>query len=693
MDSLSRAVTLLILTSQKEAAEDLIASLRNGGLAVNGIFTGEPERLEDLSKSNPFELILCCHYDPAVDLDACMSHYRGLDSEVPLVIIADSTADSAVLIDALRSGARDLTERGDTDHLQLVVARELSDLGHRRAEARLRKQLDECEQRFRDLVDASDEAVAFIREGTHIGVNPAYLALYGFGSTDALHGFPLLDLIAPDDQRQVRESLRAVERRNTPEPAVLDVQCIDADGERFEAHIRVFRSTLDGETCVRVVTQRQARETLESGPVALDADTGLPNRAALMGELRSRLAEAASGSKTFAAIYVGISVFPKLLQTEGLAGGLKAAAGVGAFLRVLAPENAFLARVCDDGYVLLLSDLRQADAIKLAASIKRDLRFPLGQEPPAAQAPQCSTGLMLASSNTRSAADLLDTLYRDYLFGLLEPSTEPGLTEASAHAQSSPSENALELDRSFSARIKHALEVDGFQLVYQPIVSLKGDSQENYNVLLRLREDDGPLREAKDFLTAAIDSGSMVAIDRWVFRNAIAEVAAQRSKGRKPNFFVNLAEQTLQEEKLLIWICDCLRDFRARGNWVTLQILEKHARRNAAVFTKLSEGLRKVKCRVALNRFGEGPNPGLLLRSLRVDYVKFPPELARGLANDRLKQRQLQELTKLCRDAGVKSVVTGVEDARSLTVLWTAGIDYVQGNFLQKPTASIEKSG
>lgn len=52
MDSLSRAVTLLILTSQKEAAEDLIASLRNGGLAVNGIFTGEPERLEDLSKSD-----------------------------------------------------------------------------------------------------------------------------------------------------------------------------------------------------------------------------------------------------------------------------------------------------------------------------------------------------------------------------------------------------------------------------------------------------------------------------------------------------------------------------------------------------------------------------------------------------------------------------------------------------------------
>lgn len=583
MDSLSRPLPLLILTSREEAAKDLIGSLRSAGLAVRGIFTNEPERLEELSKSNPFELILCCQYDPAVDLDACLSYYRRLVSDVPLIVVSDATTDSAVLIHALRCGARDLIKHGDRDRLQLVVTRELSDLRHRRAEARLRERLEECEQ-----------------------------------------------------------------------------------------------------------THRPAGKGLESSPVALDADTGLPNRTALMCELESRLAETSSGGKPFAMIYVGIDAFPQLLHTRGLTSGLKAAAEIGAALQILAPNRTYLARVGDDGYALLIPDLRQADAGELAATIKRDLRHTLEQAPQEGPTLQCSVGLTLASSVTRIAADLLDSAYRDYLFSLLAPISELGTTELSRNLEG---QNGSEDKLGITGRIQHALDVDGFQLVYQPIVSLKGDSQESYNVLLRLREDHGALREAKDFLAAAIDSGLMVAIDRWVLRNAIAQIAVQRSKGHKVNFFVNLAEQTLREEQLLIWICDNLREFRARGNWITLQILEEHARRNAAVFTRLSEGLRKVKCQVAINRFGEGPNPEHLLRSLRLDYAKLPPDLCAGLADDRLKQQRLRKLTEVCRNANVKSVVTGVEDARSLTVVWTAGIDYVQGYFLQKPSSVIGQSG
>jgi len=183
----------------------------------------------------------------------------------------------------------------------------------------------------------------------------------------------------------------------------------------------------------------------------------------------------------------------------------------------------------------------------------------------------------------------------------------------------------------------------------------------------------------------------MAAVDRWVFHNAIAKLAARRSKGQTVNFFVDIAETTLQEERLLVWICDSLRDCKARGNWLTLQILEEHALRNAAVFNRLSNGLRKVGCRIALDRFGEGQKPETLLRSLRLDYVKFPPDLGNGLAGDRAKRRRLQELTKLSGDAGVKNIVTGLEDARSLTILWTAGIDYAQGNFLQRPSPMLDQ--
>ena len=54
--------------------------------------------------------------------------------------------------------------------------------------------------------------------------------------------------------------------------------------------------------------------------------------------------------------------------------------------------------------------------------------------------------------------------------------------------------------------------------------------------------------------------------------------------------------------------------------------------------------------------------------------------------NDRL------DLANIAHQHNAKTIVSGVEDARSLTVLWTACIDYVQGNFLQRPSPSIDTS-
>jgi len=692
MDSLPVTATLLVLTSREDEAERIVTSLRNGGLPVRSIFTDKPERMEELAASSPFELVLCCESDAAIDLDNCLSQYRRQNIEAPFVIIADEASASGNLIKALRQGARDLTWNGDNEHLQHMVARELSDYRHRRNEQQLRERLEECERRSRELVAATGEAVAYIQEGIHVQVNPVYQELFGYASLDDLEGFPLLDLIAGEYHAQVGAGLRIQEQGETGGPAELYLQCVRADGERFDARLRLSRSKLEGEPCVRVIVQEFSSDTVQMIPESLDAETGLPNRAALVEQLEARLADPDRAGKSFSLVYVGIRFFPTLLRNRGLSGALEAAARFGESLRELAPEGAFLARLSDDAFVMLVDGLPADGASELATRIEHKVRLPLavGEEGKGQEIPRCGTGLLVVDSISRSPGDLLDNVYRDYLFSVLDTGAPTETTAVSEVVELRGKETELpEEDQKLAERIRNALTSDDLQLVYQPIVSLKGDSQESYSVLVRLREKDRSLREAKDFLPVAIKTGHMVAIDRWVIRNAIAELANQHAKGQKINFFVNVAEQTLREEELLIWICDNLRELEARGNWLTIQVLEDHARRHAAIFARLSDGLRQVSCKVALNRFGEGPNPELLLQNLRVDYIKFTPDLGKGLADDKGKQRRLQELTKLCREAGVKSVVTGVEDARSLTVLWTAGIDYVQGNFLQKPSIAI----
>jgi EAL domain-containing protein (putative c-di-GMP-specific phosphodiesterase class I)/PAS domain-containing protein len=239
------------------------------------------------------------------------------------------------------------------------------------------------------------------------------------------------------------------------------------------------------------------------------------------------------------------------------------------------------------------------------------------------------------------------------------------------------------LEDSITASIERALETDGFSIMYQPIVSLMGDSQEHYSVLLRLRREHKGMLTANELLGPAARAGSLADIDRWVIQRALEEQGKRRRSGQKVACFLSLSAELVQDDRLLIWICDALRDFEVRGSWVTFQFQERDALALATKWNKLAEGLKKIKCRICINQFGMQENPKLAMTKMGADFVKFAPELAIGLANDPEMQRRLLLLIKMARDNKVKTIVTGVEDARSLALLWGAGIDYVQGNFLQ----------
>ncbi len=687
MDAITAPVSLLILTSKEEEAERIITTLRNGGLSVHGVHADE--LLEDFIVEQDIALILCCEYDPKIDLEACIESYQSFETDVPLVVIADMAMSPETLIHAMRRGVRDVVRQDEKELLQLVVARELSDLKNKQTIQELQDRLEECEQRSQQAMNASGEAVAFIHEGMHVQANPAYCELFGFETEDDLIGYTLLDLVADESQQEMRKTIRSLNARQDESPLTLNVVCVRTDDTQFNARMVLSKSSLDGEPCIRAVVQQIGDSEAEH---CKDQATGLANYPALIRELAKLLQQDAATADRVGIIYVGVQVFDRIVQNEGFTQGLKAMGQFGTALQKLIPAGTFAARVCDDGFVILLKNARDRQLLQLSSLIVEKIRLPAGRTVKGDQK-ICNTGAVLAEPGHDTPEEALNTAYRDYLFGSLEeqmgasPSSQ---MPASKQPESGYSSEMSDEDKLFAAMINRALTGDGFQLVYQPIVSLKGDAQENYNVFIRLRDDQKRLREAKDFLSVAVRAGRMVAVDRWVIEHAIEEVAKQRAQGRKVNFFINLAQETLQEEKLLIWICDQLRRSEARGNWFTFQVMEDHARRHSVAFSKLQEGLKRVKCNVALNRFGQGPSPEVLLRNIRTDFVKFMPELGNGLADDEEKQQRLIKLIEVAQELEVRTVVTGVEDARTLTVLWQVGVDYVQGNFLGPPAPTLE---
>lgn len=288
-----------------------------------------------------------------------------------------------------------------------------------------------------------------------------------------------------------------------------------------------------------------------------------------------------------------------------------------------------------------------------------------------------------------------------------EPLAETSEELASAFASSSPPDSAPArandgdygevgganfVDDSITDRIEDALETDGFSIIYKPIVSLMGDSQEHYSVLLRLRKEHERTLTASELLGPAARAGNLPKVDRWVIQRALNEQAKRRKLGQKVGCFLSLSEEIVRDDRLLIWICDALRQFEVRGSWVTFQLQEREALSLGDKWTTLAEGLKKIKCRVCINQFGMQENPELAMTTMGADFVKFAPEFAIGLANDPRMQQRLLRLIKMAKDKNVRTIVTGVEDARSLALLWGAGIHYVQGNFLQSGTPNLDDS-
>lgn len=714
-------VNLIILTSHANEADGLVTTLRNGGLPAHGRYTQHPQRLAELAANHPCDLILCCVYDPKIDLQETLAHHKALDRDIPLVLIADDQTPRETLIQAMRSGARDLTERNDPSHLQLVVAREYGDLQQRRTLTQMREQLEHCEQRARDLIEDLDDACASIQQGIHVSANRAYRALFGFSAVEDLDGYPVLDMVALTHRAGAKAFLRGVEAGDHEGPNSLDLVCVRLDGSRFDAELAATRGEIDDEPCLQVTVR--LKETAGREAAAMDADTGLPSRAALMQELSRRLAAGSGGP--LALIVLRIIGLERVAQGEGLSAAFKLATQVAASLGRAIPEGGLLARLGDDAFALVVQPAEPARAQAIAAELCQTGRQPLRTGAEGEMTTTCIAGLALAGPKDASVTLLLDRAFHDSETQRVreappaiaarpapaDAAITPRPPEAPAAAASpvgasvpakpqaakpGKSGEAAPDPQIMAALVREALGGTGkaeLRLVYQPIVSLMGDSQENYSVLVRLLDPDQRLHEAKEFIAAATAAGLVAEIDHWVIHHAIAELAAQRANGHKLNFFINIAEETIQNEELIIWICDRLREFDARGSWLTFQFPEDEASRSLAALTRLVDGLEKIKCRIALTRCGQRNNPQMLMQSLPLDFLMFAQDFARGLAEDKVKQQQLMAFANLAQEFNVKSIVTGVEDARALTVLWTAGIDYVQGNFLQRPSPSLEVHG
>lgn len=673
---------VLILDESLNDADTLASHLRNAGFALRPAGAQNDEQLREAVRNQSLDLVLCSVENTEPSLLHVHQALKSLDRDIPVIAVTGDY-DAEILVEVMRDGAADLVIKDNPEHLRLVVERELAARDARRRMRQSDRAMRESEKRCRALLDSSRDAITYVHDGMHIYANPVYLELFGFDDLEDIEGMPIMDMVAPDDHSKFKDFIRAFSQGKLQENE-LEVLGLRGDASTFNAVMEFSPASIDGEPCTQIIIRNQSMDKeLEKKIKYLskqDLLTGLHNRQYFTEELEQAIADAAGGTSSSAVLYIEPDAFKDVKGKVGMSGADLVLSDLAGLIRGQLGETCMAARFGDQVFTVLCRDTDGNVAEVMAAQLRSAIEGHISDVDGQSITLTASIGIALVGE---AATDAQEVLARADL--ACEMARKKGGNTVHLHNPVADEKAGRERDQEWIQKIRTALEQNRFQLVYQPIASLHGETQEKYEVLLRLRADDGSVVLPGQFLPIAEHHNLINAVDRWVIGRALSVLAERRQGGHDTTFFVKLSAKSALDETLLPWISEQLKKTRLQGNSLVFEISESSAVTHLKQVKAFAAGLKELHCGFSLEHFGNGMNSFQLLKHIPADYLKIDGSFMHNLASNQENQAMVKSITEMAHSMGKTTIAEFVEDANSLAVLWQSGVNYIQGHFLQEP--------
>ncbi len=677
-------IRLMIVDDSGEDAEAVVSAFRNGGIAIRPLRPLNTDELAGMLASQPIDLVLAAKSARAISLEAVLAQVDASGKDIPVIALVDAI-DEAALVSDLANGARAVALRGRNDHLLTVLQSEWADLEARRALRRLEGQLRETERRCDALIASSRDPIAYIHEGMHIRANDAYLEMFGFESFDDVEGLSLLDLVAPQYVSDFKLLLKKLGKGEAPPRFELEARSLD--GQSFPATLEFTTATYEGESCVQVVFRRReefdpelAREVEDLRQ--RDMVTGLLNRTTFLRALEDAVSQAARGEDQCALLLLEPDHHQRLLQDFGLDSADALIAALASRLSETLDSGATAARFGERSFAVLLKG-NHARTAAVAESLRVAYAshvFNVGERSAAITASiggvQIGEKIATLGQVLTRANDSLQTATA--LGGNRAEIFDPGAVD---RVEEERVQNWIDL-------LREALDGGGFALHYQPVVSLQGETGEFYETLLRL-ESSGEMVTPQSFLGIAEDNGLLDAIDRWVVQRAIEVIGERNRTGHDTRLLVKVSPASFADDRLLLLIGQQLAAHNVPGDRLWLETPE------AKVFTHLRQaqaflaGASRLGCKVGLEKFGSGLDSFQLLAHFQPSFLKIDRSFTEELAKMPEHQQKVRDIAARAQAEGIPTIAEYVQDAATMSFLFSASVDHVQGYFLAAPAASM----
>ena len=558
--------------------------------------------------------------------------------------------------------------------------------------------LAESEARFRQLSDASFEAIILHENGRITDANAAADRLMGV-APGGLVGTAMLSWVSPPFLE------RTIQRTTQGMEGVWEVDLQDTQGQTIPCECSVRRRQLDNRQ-VRVVAVRDIRTRLAAEAeirqlAHFDALTGLSNRRSLLEQVVQELAAADLQPRRAALATININAFQSVNDSLGMAAGDTVLRTMARRLSALQSQGQRLARVDGDTFALLLCDL-QGDLNQASAEAARTIERLLAAiaEPLEVQGQvlhlSAGAGVVMIPNDSRDAPELLREAET-----AMHRAKDAGDSRVYffAHALQEAASERLAL----RSDLRRALEAKPAPLLlhYQPQVDSQGRLA-GVEALVRWQDPRRGLVSPVHFIPEAEASGLIVPLGNWVLEEAATTLhrwqndPACAAWATKLTMAVNVSARQFREADFIGRIESLIARVGIAAFSLELELTESVLVDDLEATLEKMAQLRSHGVRFALDDFGTGYSSLAYLKRLPIDVLKIDRSFTMDIdAPEHSGQGKrpavlIDAIVAMAHQLDLRVLAEGVETLAQQERLLRSGCDLFQGYRFSRPLPEAE---
>lgn len=520
-----------------------------------------------------------------------------------------------------------------------------------------------------------DTMASFDREGRFLELNDATVDLVGY-TREELVGQTFDFLIAEDYLEQTRACF---EESFSGEPIGYETVLRVKGGKKITVYITLIPIMIEGElkriNCIAkdMTEKNQLNEKLHFLAFH-DHLTGLKNQVALIHDLEDLLRS--FPNEAHALLFIDLDRFKLINDALGHTKGDQLLRMIGKRLRAVVSSDISIYRYGGDEFIIVFPHVTPEKIKDFSDTLLVTMKEPYTLDRiDVVNTP--SIGISLYPNDALSPDQLIKKADQAMYHAKREGKNNVQFYQENIKIDG---EAVLETE----ALLRKAIKKKEFILHFQPQIDVETGALFGVEALIRW-DRDGKIVPPNDFIPLAEETGLIIPIGEWVFRESARAINYWMSKGIDPiPVSVNLSIRQFYQTGLIDMIKLILEEEHIKPEWMTIEITESMAM-DAEIALPILNEIKALGLDISIDDFGTGYSSLSYLKKFPIDFLKIDQSFVRDMLADPDDRDIIESIIVLGHRLKKRLVAEGVETKEHTVLLKSLGCDLFQGYHFSKP--------